>query len=70
MAVANALDAIKDVAAFVTKASAGEGVVELIDELIASDLKLSTRGLSIATSSLARVSTRRSCEFHPMGPTS
>ena len=40
VAVANALDAIKDVAAFVTKASAGEGVVELIDELIANDLKL------------------------------
>jgi hypothetical protein len=40
VAVANALDAIKDIAAFVTKASAGKGVVELIDELIANDLKL------------------------------
>jgi hypothetical protein len=39
VAVANALDAIKEVAALVTKSSAGEGVVELIDELIANDLK-------------------------------
>jgi hypothetical protein len=40
VAVANALDAVKDIAAFVTKASAGEGVVELINELIANDLEL------------------------------
>lgn len=39
VAVANALDAIKEVAAFVTKSPAGEGVVELIDELIANDLE-------------------------------
>jgi phosphoglycolate phosphatase (TIGR01487 family) len=39
VAVANALDAIKEVAAFVTKLPAGEGVVELIDELIANDLE-------------------------------
>ena len=39
VAVANALDAIKEVAAFVTKAPAGEGVVELIEELVANDLK-------------------------------
>jgi len=39
VAVANALDAIKEIAAFVTKSSAGEGVTELIDELIASDLE-------------------------------
>ena len=39
VAVANALDAIKEVAAFVTKSPAGEGVIELIDELIADDLK-------------------------------
>jgi hypothetical protein len=39
VAVANALDSIKEVAAFVTKSSAGDGVVELIEELIANDLK-------------------------------
>ena len=39
VAVANALDAIKEAAAFVTKSSAGKGVIELIDELIATDLK-------------------------------
>jgi phosphoglycolate phosphatase (TIGR01487 family) len=39
VAVANALDSIKEAAAFVTKSPAGEGVTELIDELIANDLK-------------------------------
>ena len=39
VAVANALDAIKEAAALVTKSSAGEGVIELIDELIANDLE-------------------------------
>jgi hydroxymethylpyrimidine pyrophosphatase-like HAD family hydrolase len=39
VAVANALDAIKEAVAFVTKSPAGEGVTELIDELIANDLK-------------------------------
>jgi HAD superfamily hydrolase (TIGR01484 family) len=39
VAVANALDALKDIAAIVTKAPAGEGVVELIDELVANDLE-------------------------------
>jgi len=39
VAVANALDAIKQVAAFVTRAPAGEGVIELIDDLIANDLQ-------------------------------
>jgi hypothetical protein len=39
VAVANALDAIKEVAAFVTRSSAGEGVIELIDDLIANDLR-------------------------------
>ena len=39
VAVANALDAIKKVAAFVTRSSGGEGVIELIDSLIANDLQ-------------------------------
>jgi hydroxymethylpyrimidine pyrophosphatase-like HAD family hydrolase len=39
VAVANALDPIKEIAALITKSSAGEGVVELIDEIIANDLK-------------------------------
>ena len=39
VAVANALESIKDAAAVVTKAAAGDGVAELIEELIASDLK-------------------------------
>jgi HAD superfamily hydrolase (TIGR01484 family) len=39
VAVANALESIKGIAAFVTRSKAGEGVVELIDELIADDLK-------------------------------
>lgn len=37
-AVANALPAVKDTADFVTQGERGEGVAELIDELIASDL--------------------------------
>ena len=39
VAVANALEAIKEVAAFVTGSPAGDGVIELIDDLIANDLK-------------------------------
>jgi HAD superfamily hydrolase (TIGR01484 family) len=39
VAVANALDAIKDIAAFVTTSPRGAGVTELIDELISNDLK-------------------------------
>jgi hydroxymethylpyrimidine pyrophosphatase-like HAD family hydrolase len=38
VAVANAIDAIKKVAAFTTRQSEGNGVVELIDELIDNDL--------------------------------
>jgi len=38
VAVANAAPSIKAIAAFVTKAENGNGVVELIDELIANDL--------------------------------
>jgi HAD superfamily hydrolase (TIGR01484 family) len=39
VAVANALAAVKERAAFVTRADHGAGVVEVIDELIASDLR-------------------------------
>lgn len=39
VAVANAAPSIKNIAAFVTKGVAGEGVIELIDELIADDLR-------------------------------
>jgi hydroxymethylpyrimidine pyrophosphatase-like HAD family hydrolase len=38
VAVANAIGAIKGAAAFVTQSSAGDGVIELIDDLIATDL--------------------------------
>src|SRR5688500_12223093 len=38
VAVANAVDSIKAIAAFVTAGSAGDGVIEVIDELIANDL--------------------------------
>lgn len=38
VAVANAAPSIRKLAAFVTKGAAGQGVVELIDELIADDL--------------------------------
>jgi hydroxymethylpyrimidine pyrophosphatase-like HAD family hydrolase len=38
VAVANAIDSIKQAAAFVTNAPAGEGVRELIDQLVANDL--------------------------------
>jgi hydroxymethylpyrimidine pyrophosphatase-like HAD family hydrolase len=40
VAVANAAPSIKAVAAFVTTAEYGDGVIELIDELIANDLRL------------------------------
>lgn len=43
VAVANAAAPIRDIAAIVTQARNGEGVVELIDELIANDLQR-TRG--------------------------
>lgn len=43
VAVANAAASIKEIAAFVTRGDSGEGVVELIDELIANDLER-TRG--------------------------
>ncbi len=39
VAVANAIDSIKDCAAFVTTREAGEGIAELIDQLIANDLE-------------------------------
>jgi hypothetical protein len=39
VAVANAVDSIKAIAAFVTAGAAGNGVVELIDALIANDLE-------------------------------
>ena len=39
VAVANAVPSIKDIAALVTRGAAGDGVVELIDQLIADDLK-------------------------------
>lgn len=39
VAVANALDSVKEQAVLVTAAANGRGVVELIDELIANDLK-------------------------------
>ena len=39
VAVANAAAPIKDIAAFVTQADNGDGVVELIDELVADDLQ-------------------------------
>jgi hydroxymethylpyrimidine pyrophosphatase-like HAD family hydrolase len=38
VAVANAVPAIRKLAAFTTKAEAGQGVVEIVDELIADDL--------------------------------
>jgi HAD superfamily hydrolase (TIGR01484 family) len=39
VAVANAIPAVREVAAFVTKGKNGSGVCELIDELIAGDLR-------------------------------
>jgi hypothetical protein len=38
VAVANAVPSIRELAAFTTKGEAGEGVAELVDELIANDL--------------------------------
>jgi hydroxymethylpyrimidine pyrophosphatase-like HAD family hydrolase len=39
VAVANAVPSIKEIAAFVTERDAGEGVIEVIDRLIADDLQ-------------------------------
>jgi hydroxymethylpyrimidine pyrophosphatase-like HAD family hydrolase len=39
VAVSNAIDSVKEIAAFVTSRENGEGVVELIDELLTSDLE-------------------------------
>ena len=54
VAVANAIDSIKRIAALVTRAEAGNGVVELIDQLIADDLqhadaKLARRYVALGT---------------------
>jgi HAD superfamily hydrolase (TIGR01484 family) len=46
VAVANAIDSIKGVAALVTRGDAGNGVVELIDQLIANDLEHVDAGLT------------------------
>lgn len=39
VAVANAVPSIREIAAFVTRGAAGEGVAELIEELVANDLE-------------------------------
>jgi hydroxymethylpyrimidine pyrophosphatase-like HAD family hydrolase len=54
VAVANAVDSIKAMAAFVTTGVAGDGVVELIDELVANDLaavdaRLTRRHIALGT---------------------
>jgi hypothetical protein len=54
VAVANAVNSIKATAAFVTAGSAGDGVIELIDELIANDLgpvdtRLTRRHIALGT---------------------
>ena len=54
VAVANAVDSIKRLAAFVTAGAAGQGVVELIDELIENDLgpidaRLTRRHVALGT---------------------
>jgi hydroxymethylpyrimidine pyrophosphatase-like HAD family hydrolase len=54
VAVANAVDSIKAMAAFVTKGAAGQGVIELIDQLIANDLapvdvRLARRHVALGT---------------------
>lgn len=46
VAVANAVDSIKAIAAFVTAGAAGDGVIELIDALIANDLKAADERLT------------------------
>jgi HAD superfamily hydrolase (TIGR01484 family) len=54
VAVANAVDSIKAIAAFVTVGAAGDGVIELIDGLIANDLapvdaRLTRRHIALGT---------------------
>jgi HAD superfamily hydrolase (TIGR01484 family) len=54
VAVANAVDSIKAIAAFVTAGAAGDGVIELIDRLIANDLapvdaRLTRRHIALGT---------------------
>jgi HAD superfamily hydrolase (TIGR01484 family) len=54
VAVANAVESIKAIAAFVTAGAAGKGVVELIDQLIANDLgpvdaRLTRRHVALGT---------------------
>lgn len=50
VAVANAIPALKARAAFVTAGGAGDGVVELIDELVRDDLRAPRRGRAAARS--------------------
>jgi hydroxymethylpyrimidine pyrophosphatase-like HAD family hydrolase len=54
VAVSNAVESIKAIAAFVTAGAAGDGVVELIDQLIANDLdpidaRLTRRHVALGT---------------------
>jgi hypothetical protein len=54
VAVANAIDSIKGIAAVVTRAEGGDGVVELVDQLIANDLahvdaELASRYVALGT---------------------
>ena len=54
VAVANAVDSIKEIAAFVTAGAAARGVVELIDELLSNDLehvdaRLTRRHIALGT---------------------
>jgi hypothetical protein len=65
VAVANALDAIKAVAALITRSPAGEGVIELIDDLIATDLQQIDDRLAHRHIALGKQMERALSKSHP-----
>ncbi len=67
VAVENALPMLKEKADWVTQGSRGEGVIELIDQLIASDLKEIGASLVRNTISLGTHEDGREIKFQPQG---
>ena len=68
VAVSNAIPSVKDIAAFVTRAENGRGVVELIDEIIADDLHRLEGHLSQHLILLGKQADGAAVQIAPYGP--
>lgn len=69
VAVGNAVDSLKEIAAFVTRGANGTGVSELVDELIENDLHAWKGSWSIILCWWGSARTARSCAFQRMAAT-